>query len=123
MHKPISGLSVIFVFAYAHIGVIDYVAGGMLRPNLYASCAPTSALHFPFLLAMSASNTPVNAALNFKDLTQDEQILHHYAAMVKADLQAYIASPSPSRDEQAWGDKFKKGFVFLKYSIHRHKLG
>jgi hypothetical protein len=93
--------------------------GPALQPNLYANCPATSALLFPFLLAMSASN--IDAALSFKDLTREEQFLHHYAAVVKKNLQVYIASPS--RDEQSWRVKFRQHFVFAKFSIRRYKSG
>jgi hypothetical protein len=52
----------------------------------------------PSSLAMSTSN--FGAA---RELTQDEQILHHHAAMVKKDLEAYRAC---SRSEEDWEDLF-----------------
>jgi hypothetical protein len=38
-----------------------------------------------------------------QDLTQDEQILHHYAAMIKKDLEAYRAC---SRSQENWVQLF-----------------
>jgi len=49
---------------------------------------------------MSASNSGRGA----QDLTQDEQILHHYAAMFKKDLEAYNAY---SRSEEDWKTLFE----------------
>jgi hypothetical protein len=44
-------------------------------------------------------------------LTEDEQTLHHHAAMLKKGLEAYRASAG--RDEAAWRDVFKAQLVFL----------
>ena len=46
-----------------------------------------------------------------QDLTQEEQVLHHYAAMVKGDLEAYRMSAS--RHEQRWKIAFEERLVFL----------
>ncbi len=66
--------------------------------SLNAADLPGSA-HFPFLLAMSTSDSG-----GAQNLTQDEQILHHYAAMVKKDAEAYHAY---SRSRRSWEDLFK----------------
>jgi hypothetical protein len=39
-----------------------------------------------------------------QDLTQEEQILHHHAALIKKDLEAYRAY---SRSQEDWKDLFK----------------
>ena len=54
------------------------------------------------------------------ELTQEEQILHHYAGMVKKDLQAYHASPL--RDESTWRRIFKDHLVLFILAIHCYKL-
>jgi hypothetical protein len=63
---------------------------------------------------MSTSNF-----IDFKDLSEEEQILHHDAAMVKKDLQAYLESPS--RGERTWKAIFKKHLVFPKLSTATHQ--
>ena len=52
----------------------------------------------PFLLAMSTYNFG-----GAQDLTQDEQILHHHAAMIKKDLDAYHTY---SGGQEGWRDSF-----------------
>jgi hypothetical protein len=52
-----------------------------------------------------------------KDLTPDERILHHHAAILKKDLEAYHAC-SRSRDD--WNDLFKirlVRFILVIYPI------
>ena len=44
-----------------------------------------------------------------QELTQEEQILHHYAALIKRDLDCYQASTS--RDERAWRRRFQISFI------------
>lgn len=50
-----------------------------------------------------------------QELTQDEQILHHYAAIVKKDLEAYHAY---SRSKENWQDLFKDRLARLFLTIH-----
>jgi hypothetical protein len=64
----------------------------------------------PFSLAMSTSNFSAT-----QDLTQEEQTLHHYAAMVKEDLKAYCASDAPTLGV-IWQVAFRVHLVFL--AIH-----
>ncbi len=66
--------------------------------SLNAADLPGSAC-FPFLLAMLTSDSG-----GAQDLTQNEQILHHYVAMVKKDAEAYCAY---SRSRSGWEDLFK----------------
>jgi hypothetical protein len=54
---------------------------------------------------MSTSNSE-----QAQDLTQEEQILHHHAAMIKKDLEAYHAY---SRSGREWKDLFKKSLARL----------
>ena len=54
---------------------------------------------------------------DFKDdLTQDEQILHHHAAVVRQNLEVYHACAL--RDEATWTKLFRALLVFflLRYS-------
>ena len=51
--------------------------------------------YFPCLLAMSTSDSR-----EAQNLTGEEQILHHHAAMVKKDLEAYKAISRSRRDWQ-----------------------
>ena len=53
-----------------------------------------------FLLAMSTPNSEGGA----HNLTEEEQILHHQAAMLKKDLEVYRAYPSSQED---WNNIFK----------------
>jgi len=50
-------------------------------------------------------------------LTRDEQILHHYAAMIKKDLEAHRENPQ-GRDN--WNSVFANRLVCLIYPIHFH---
>ena len=50
-----------------------------------------------------------------QELTQDEQILHHHAAMVKKDLEAYCAY---SRDKEDWEYLFTDRLVCFILAIH-----
>jgi hypothetical protein len=59
----------------------------------------------PFSLAMS---TPKLGEI--QALSQEEQVLHHYAAMVKKDLERYHKS-TPG-EKQRLGDMFKEHLVF-----------
>jgi hypothetical protein len=45
-----------------------------------------------------------------QDLTEEEQILHHYAAVVKRDLETYRAFPT-SMSQKDWEDLFKDHLV------------
>jgi hypothetical protein len=45
-----------------------------------------------------------------QDLTWEEQILHHHAAMVKKDLEAYHANPKSQGD---WRNLFRHRLVCL----------
>jgi hypothetical protein len=53
---------------------------------------------------MSTSN--INAA---RDLTTEEQVLHHHAAIIKRDLEAYRTSRP--RDKAGWKDKIVRHLV------------
>jgi len=61
--------------------------------------ASTHAPHLLLTLTMSASNDSGAAS----HLTLDEQILHHHAAKVKKDVEAYRTY---SRKPQDWRDLF-----------------
>jgi hypothetical protein len=50
-----------------------------------------------------------------QELTQDEQILHHHAAMVKKDLEAYRAY---SRGKEDWEYLFTDRLVRFILAIH-----
>jgi hypothetical protein len=43
-----------------------------------------------------------------QDLTPDEQILHHHAAMIQKDIEAYCAYPG---GEKSWKKRFKDHLV------------
>jgi hypothetical protein len=50
-------------------------------------------------------------------MTQDEQILHHYAAVVKNDLEAYKAH---SRSQEDWEDLFRNHLAcFILVTIYK----
>jgi hypothetical protein len=53
---------------------------------------------------MSTSN--INAT---RDLTTEEQVLHHHAAIIKRDLEAYCISRP--RDKAGWKDKIVRRLV------------
>lgn len=55
---------------------------------------------------------------NSQDLTQEEQILHHHAAMIKKDLEAYHAY---SRTEEDWKELFKNRLARLILIIYFYK--
>jgi hypothetical protein len=50
-------------------------------------------------------------------LTQDEQILYHYVAMIKKDLEAYCKNP---QGQDNWNNVFVNCLVCL-YLIHFHR--
>jgi hypothetical protein len=75
---------------------------------LQGSVSEAAAICFPFLLTMPTSNPG-------RDLTQDEQILHHHAAMIKKDLEAYHAY---SRSQSDWKDLFKNRLACFILAIH-----
>jgi len=53
-----------------------------------------------------------------QDLTPDEQILHHHAAMVKRDLEAYHIY---IRSKEDWRDLFIDHLACVILIIHFHK--
>jgi len=53
-----------------------------------------------------------------QSLTQDEQILHHYAAMIKKGLDAYHAE---SRSKRYWKGIFKHHLVRSILANHFYK--
>jgi hypothetical protein len=53
-----------------------------------------------------------------QDLTQEEQILHHYAAMIKKDLDRYHAY---SVSQEGWRDLFKNRLARIIPVIHFYK--
>lgn len=53
-----------------------------------------------------------------QDLTQEELILHHYAAMLKKDLDAYHAN---SRSQKDWVHLFKNHLACVILPIHFYK--
>jgi hypothetical protein len=55
------------------------------------------------------------SAADAQKLTQEEQILHHYAAIIEKDLHFYQVSTS--RDECAWRHKFQISLVFVFIAI------
>ena len=59
--------------------------------------------------------TPNAGGAQLLKLTQDEQILHHYAAMVKKDLEAYHAC---FRSKEDWDDLFTDRLARLILTIH-----
>ena len=73
------------------------------------SFRPTRASPFA-LLAMSTSN--------FENLSKAEWTLHHYAATVKKDLDAYHAD---SRMEQDWREIFTDHLVCFIYAVYFYK--
>ena len=67
---------------------------------------------FPFhpLILPAMSTSYLNAT---RRLTQEEQILHHYASAVKKDLERYRASAeSAPVNENEWAITFKDHLVF-----------
>jgi len=68
---------------------------------------------FPCLLAMSTSNSG-----GAQDLTQDEQILHHHAAIIKRDIEAYHAY---SRSQEDWKDLFENHLARFILVTHIYK--
>jgi hypothetical protein len=50
-------------------------------------------------------------------LTQDEQILYHYAAMIKKDLEVYCKNP---QGQDNWNNVFANCLVCL-YPIHFYR--
>lgn len=115
------GLYRIDGLAWAHIGPIESIDGltGASATSYFTRqprhSRATSVLHLKHFPLLDMSTFSIGNALDFKDLTQDEQILHHNAAMVKKDLQVYLASPT--RDEGIWTGKFIKHLVFPKFLI------
>lgn len=61
-------------------------------------------MHFLCLPAMSTTSNSGGAL----GLSEDEQILHHHAAMIKKDLEAFNAI---SRSQEDWIDVFKNHLV------------
>jgi hypothetical protein len=53
-----------------------------------------------------------------QDLTQDEQVLHHHAAIIRKDLEAYHAY---SRSEEDWRDLFKSHLACVIPMIYIYK--
>jgi hypothetical protein len=54
---------------------------------------------------------------NYQDLIHEEQILHHHAAMIKKDLEAYHANSS-SRTQEDWIDLFENHLArFIFYDL------
>jgi hypothetical protein len=45
-----------------------------------------------------------------QDLTKEEQILHHHAAVIKKDLEAYHTYP---RTQEGWNASFKNHLVLF----------
>src|SRR5712691_7175466 len=70
---------------------------------------------FPCLLTMLISNS-----VEAQNLTDDEQILHHYAAMVKEDLEAYRVYPT-TKSQNDWEGIFKRHLARLIHSICFYK--
>ena len=64
-------------------------------------------IHYTPSLRMSATKN---------DLTEDEQTLHHYAAVLEKTLVVYHACRS--RDEKAWRNVFRKILVYFHQSHH-----
>ena len=62
----------------------------------------------PCLLAMLTTNS--GGAQELADLAQEEQILHHYAAMVKKDLEVYHAY---SWSQEYWKNLFKNCLAYF----------
>jgi hypothetical protein len=62
---------------------------------------------------MSAPN-----AGEVQGLTQEEQILHHHAAMIKKDLEAYHAY---SRSKEDWNDLFRNCLARIILETHSYK--
>jgi len=55
-----------------------------------------------------------------QNLTDDEQILHHYTAMVKEDLEAYRVYPT-NKSQNDWEGIFKHHLAHLIHSIYSYK--
>ena len=85
------------------------VAGG-LHLKLLSKDRPAC---FPSSLAMSTFSSG-----GAQDLIQEEQVLHHHAAMIKKDLEAYHAY---SRSQEDWKDLFKNRLARFILAIHFYK--
>jgi hypothetical protein len=71
----------------------------------------------PGILYTDPHTTLAMSTPNYQDLIYEEQILHHHAATIKKDLEAYHAYSS-SRTEENWKDLFKKHLArFIFYNI------
>lgn len=88
-------------------------AGSSRRPVPEAAEINANPPASPCLLAMSTSNSG-----GVQELTQEEQILHHHAAMVKKDLEAYHAY---SRSQDDWKDLFKSRLASFFLANHFYK--
>lgn len=55
------------------------------------------------------------------NLTEDEKVLHRHAVTLKKMLEDYHACACESRDEGAWGDRFKDLMVYLYSYEHSHR--
>jgi hypothetical protein len=58
---------------------------------------------------------PTYSSEGANNLTQDEKILHHHAAMIKKDLEAYHAY---SRSQEDWKNLFKNRLARFILAIH-----
>lgn len=92
---------------FAWVMIMDPLRCSALLPLVSTlSCLSTSILeanlHYPCSPTMSTSEL---------SLTEDEQTLHHHAAILKKELGAYHASAD--RDETTWRDVFRAHLVFL----------
>jgi hypothetical protein len=76
---------------------------------LHASCIISTAL--PFALDIPHLHHPFHLSMFTpqRELTQEEQILHHYAAIFSKRLETYRACES--RNEETWIDEFRKLLV------------
>jgi len=55
------------------------------------------------------------STLKAQDLTQDEQILHHHAAIIKKDLEAYHAY---TRSKEDWNNLFINHLACVILLVH-----
>lgn len=74
-----------------------------------AGCLEASILHFPLSLAMSSTT---------RHLTEEEQTMHHYAAMVRSDLLAYQRSTAGDAvQESMWTSALMIRLVLLLLTV------
>jgi hypothetical protein len=61
---------------------------------------------------------PTTNAEGAREFSDEEQILHHYAAMIKKDIEAYHAC---SRTQENWRQLFIGRLASIIFVIHFYK--